>query len=486
MCFIRKKIKLFFISVSILLVLSLLLTSKTACAEKVTEVPAKKIEVKFYYSNACAACHEEKNFEDIARRELKDIADSYPHEIWTYNCFRPEDQKKYKEELDIHGWDMTQAPLPLLVIGDQMVSGEKQIEQQLHSLYQKEVSLIRQAEKMIYFSTVSCSDCKKVKALLKQYGVEAEEYGIEEAENLQALYQYFERYGVKEKEQQVPIIFWKNKYYSGVEEIKKAFKNSIEEASERNETALAAEDKFLPTLSWKDCGKVLLTGLVNGLNPCSASLLLFLLSLFAVSGLSVKRVGFSYLAGRFLSYLLAGVGIFSVGTYINERLMGTVTVIVSAVFLVLAVILGGLNLLDYIHVKRQEYEKVILQLPKPLKHWNYNKIKIVRNISLKWLMPAVFILGFVISAGEFFCTGQIYAAVILSMIKEKMYYLKALILLLLYVTAMCAPHAVIICIVDKKKAIADASQMSTKQIPYYKLFSAFLFLGFAVWIFYSM
>ena len=155
-------------------------------------------------------------------------------------------------------------------------------------------------------------------------------------------------------------------------------------------------------------------------------------------------------------------------------------------FMFLAILLGGLNLLDYIHLRRQEFEKVRLQLPKKLKKWNYDKIRKVHNISSKGLVPAIFLLGFVISAGEFFCTGQLYAAVIVSMIQTGIFLRKAVVLLCIYIIAMCIPHAVLIGIVDKSKNILDASRLSTKQMPYYKLISAIIFLGFAVWILYSM
>jgi hypothetical protein len=46
----------------------------------------------------------------------------------------------------------------------------------------------------------------------------------------------------------------------------------------------------------------------------------------------------------------------------------------------MAIILGVLNLFDFVYVKREEYGKVKLQLQKKVRHWNHDKIKKIQKI----------------------------------------------------------------------------------------------------------
>jgi glutaredoxin len=459
----------------------LLLLQSQAAAE---EASGSKTGIKFYYSNACASCHEEDIYGDIVRTGLEGITDRYPHEIWMYNCFKTDGKKKYQEELAARGWTQEEAALPLMVIGDHKVSGEEEMRGQIRELFLKEADASYTEEKIQFFSTKSCKDCEKARELLDEDGAAIEEFTIDNPEHLELLYQYFETYGVKEEDQQVPIAFRGGRYFPGVDGIRQVLDTQTEASQLIHETELANEQDKTPVLTWRDTGKVVLTGLVNGLNPCSASLLLFLLSLFAVSKVSIIKVGFSYLAGRFAAYMATGLGIFSLGTFFQGNSMGGG--IAKWIFILLAILLVGLNLLDFMHIRRQEYEKVALQLPKTVKHWNYEKIRRLQKVSSRWLILAVFLIGLVISAGEFFCTGQIYAAVIVSMLQAKTQLMTAAVLLCIYVFAMCIPHAILIGLVNKSKNLMDASSLSLKQMPYYKLISAGIFLIFAIWMFYSI
>ena len=53
-----------------------------------------------------------------------------------------------------------------------------------------------------------------------------------------------------------------------------------------------------------------ITGFINGVNPCGASMLLMLLAAIAMSGRSVIKAGCAHLAGKFTAYFAMGMGLY--------------------------------------------------------------------------------------------------------------------------------------------------------------------------------
>lgn len=69
---------------------------------------------------------------------------------------------------------------------------------------------------ILYFSTISCTDCSEVKSLLKKMTDEQttkkplviHEFNIAEGDNVVLLQKLFSIYGVASDKQQVPIVFF--------------------------------------------------------------------------------------------------------------------------------------------------------------------------------------------------------------------------------------------------------------------------------------
>ena len=103
----------------------------------------------------------------------------------------------------------------------------------------------------------------------------------------------------------------------------------------------------------------------------------------------------------------------AIGQDIFLSISNVLTWIFAAVFFILAI----LYLIDFVNVKRKQYGKIRMQLPTALRKWNHERIEKASKINAKWMIPAAVVLGIMISAGEFFCTGQVYLAAILYMMK---------------------------------------------------------------------
>lgn len=163
---------------------------------------------------------------------------------------------------------------------------------------------------MLLFTTESCSSCEKAKEYLaglpgeimadgRSYPVELEEISVMEEDNAEYLMELFDSFQVPSADQKVPVIFIGTNYLAGEKQIcsgrLEEYMNDLEglgalylpsgsTAADGMQTTGGAADKaqsengadsafgekgFLGAAS---IGSILLTGLLNGLNPCALSI----------------------------------------------------------------------------------------------------------------------------------------------------------------------------------------------------------------------
>lgn len=142
---------------------------------------------------------------------------------------------------------------------------------------------------------------------------------------------------------------------------------------------------------------VIVPALVDSLNPCALSVLIFLLISIAAAAnrRRILLLGGSYTLAVFLFHLLVGIGIFSVVSFSGF------SKIFSLAGAALALILGIITLAD---VARNR-DNFILSVP------TSGKGLMARYIRLASL-PAAFILGVLAGLLGFSCTGGIYISIL--------------------------------------------------------------------------
>ena len=351
---------------------------------------------------------------------------------------------------------------------------------------------------ILYFSTASCTDCSEVKSLLKKMTDEQttkkplviHEFNIAEGDNVVLLQKLFSIYDVASDKQQVPIVFFSDGYLSGA----KAVTQGLEQKWKDDELTgfnlenilsddVSGQEENKDQASFKTYIGLAAAGFINGVNPCGASMLLMLLAAIAMSGRSVIKTGCAYLAGKFAAYCAMGMGLYklfmAIGQDIFFNISNVLTWIFAAVFFVLAI----LYLVDFVNVKRKQYGKIRMQLPTALRKWNHERIEKASKINAKWMIPAAVVLGIVISAGEFFCTGQVYLAAILYMMKmQQEMKLQTNVAFIVYVTAMCIPSFLIVLVIEKTKNVIRMSNKTLEWLPAIKLVTAIVFFIFAVFM----
>ncbi|MDD1703722.1 MAG: GAP family protein [Methanoregula sp.] len=187
---------------------------------------------------------------------------------------------------------------------------------------------------------------------------------------------------------------------------------------------------------------VISSALVDSINPCAFSVLIFLL----ISIISVKNrrkillVGGVYIAAVFLFNLLTGLGLFSMihlsGLSFWLSLTG-------------AIVALGLGLVNVIDAVRKE-EGFLLAIPESRKE---SFSHYIREASL----PAAFLLGILVGIFELPCIGGIYLA-ILGLMSRELTLVQGLPYLFLYNFVFVLPLIIILLVVafgmDPEKADA--------------------------------
>lgn len=510
------------------------------------------VQMEYYQYNVCASCHPEDDFFAVVSDTISPIKQEYPYEIAVYNTFRAEDKNRFEKRLQELGLKEADVSLPVLIMisedsealvclsgldeikekledtlkqaakPEQFVSGEAALESdektedaslienenqdqmQISSSDWKEqlrevVSKDKSTDSVIlYFSTVSCTDCSEVKSLLKKMTDEQttkkplviHEFNIAEGDNVVLLQKLFLIYDVASDKQQVPIVFFSGGYLSGA----KAVTQELEQKWKDDElTGFNLENILSDDASWQEKNKdqasfktyigLAAAGFVNGVNPCGASMLLMLLAAIAMSGRSVIKTGCAYLAGKFAAYCAMGMGLYKLFMAIGQDIFFSISNVLTWIFAAVFFILAILYFVDFVNVKRKQYGKIRMQLPTALRKWNHERIEKASKINAKWMIPAAVVLGIVISAGEFFCTGQVYLAAILYMMKmQQEMKLQTNAAFIIYVTAMCIPSFLIVLVIEKTKNVIRMSNKTLEWLPAIKLVTAIVFFIFAVFM----
>lgn len=161
---------------------------------------------------------------------------------------------------------------------------------------------------------------------------------------------------------------------------------------------------------------VFVAGLVDGINPCAFTTLLFFMSYLSLRGGSRRRItiaGLTFAAGVFLSYLLIGFGLFNalrLGSRLQAiRLALRITVsVITAVFC-------ALTIRDIARLRQGRPAELSLQLPDRLRlHINAS---IRSGLGSKAFIAGVFGTGILVSVLELACTGQVYFPAISFMVQ---------------------------------------------------------------------
>lgn len=526
MLFYKKRYAANFILILFLL-MSVFLPIRSALAEQ----EVKKIQVVYFHGNLCELCDEEFKFKSMFSLKTGKESDGVELEFKIYNIFEDDGDKKLKEYYSKYNVPQDKQEIPAVFIGNSYIMGEKAIEKGIKealikakaelgtdtgtsspiekdgnngeegkNFFNNENIIKSNKTLLIYFYLSSCTECDKVakfmSTLKKEYqvildgksinsNVEITKFNISKSENIMIAKQYFEYFKVPEKDRKVPIIFLGDTYITGEKAIQERLEENIEGGLGLGTPRLNMEkgtpDKGISNLTWGNIIGAFLAGLANGVNPCSLSMLLFFLSMLLMKSVNVLKAGFSFIAGKFITYLVLGILLYNVLASLN---LAWIQIAIKITLLIIIMVLIALNIQDFFAARNEKYDKIRLQLPASLRKFNHKWIKKITGIeNMRLLLLVSFGLGVVISVGEFLCTGQIYLASIMYMLQSSMVInIQALILFLVYAIAFVLPLIILTFIIHKGREIFDVSEFIRGKMHIIKLVNTIIFVLFGIFV----
>jgi len=292
--------------------------------------------------------------------------------------------------------------------------------------------------KLLYFYSPDCGICEEIKekilpSIEKEMRIKfsVEYFNIEEEENFRKVLFLETKTGIKNPG--FPVIFIGNTSLYGEDEIKIKLKSVLEYII-KNKIDPFQPEKWLAEYKSSDKKDftseaikklsfipVIISGLLDGVNPCAFSTLIFLISFLffvKIEKRTILFIGIFYTLGVFLTYLFAGIGAFKLlKTLTTYKIIAYIIKYLSIIFLGLITILS----------KKSDF---FLKMPDKLKQKIH---EIIRNRAKKMtFFLSSFIIGVILSFFELACTGQIYLPTILYIIQVPSLRLKGLGYLILY------------------------------------------------------
>ena len=225
---------------------------------------------------------------------------------------------------------------------------------------------------------------------------------------------------------------------------------------------------------------VVVGGLVDGVNPCAISTLVFFISLLAVAKVrerALLMMGAAFCLATFLTYTALGFGLL--------RILHTISVF-PKVRLGIEIVLGGALLVLAWLSFRDAYRfrasgkasDVTLQLSDGMKR----RIHAIMRTRLKTgsLVAAGFTIGAAVTAIESVCTGQVYVPTLVVVIKSGAGGLRAWSYLLLYNLMFCVPLVCVFALTYRGLRTQALLEWSKRNVVTSKILLGLFFLAVAI------
>ena len=466
--------------------------------------PPSSIQIYFFHTEDCQPC------QVILQSYLPTLKAMFPTlEVKTFdvgNSTYYEALTKLEKKFGRIGNE-----LPIVFIGDQMLSGEMEIMEKLNPLLLEvqakggaspppiEIpSMAKPSTKsftvdLAYFYQKGCPKCDRANVLLKYMAKKYPQLNIKEIDlNTLDGKRLNETLSNRlnlpmEKRLIAPSIFIGNDYIPSGEIIESKVEALIQKyEKEETKSVVAiekgeikkAEESMVKRFRSLGILTIVSAGLLDGINPCAFATLIFFISYLTFVGRKRREilwVGLGFSGAVFVTYLLIGFGILSFIQHFSFLpLFSRIVYIVTIAF---ALVLGVLSLYDYIQLKRGRPSEMKLQLPDFLKKRIHQTIR-EESKSTRYFLAAI-AAGFIVSLLEFTCTGQVYLPTILFVTNIPSLRANAISYLVLYNLMFIIPLLIIFGVVYWGVTSEQLAFFLKKRASSIKLFTSLLFFALA-------
>ncbi len=475
--------------------------------------PPSSIQIYFFYAEDCQPC------QVILQSYLPSLKSMFPAlEIKTFDVGNPANyealatlEKNFKRRGE---------ELPIVFIGDRLLSGEMEIMEKLNPLileYQvkggatlpsiETPSIAKPSQKIFsvdlaYFYQKGCPKCDRANSLLKYFlkkypRLHVREIDLNTPDGKRLNETLSNRLNLApEKRLIAPSIFIGNDYLSP-EQVTESKIEALIQKYEKVETKSALEvekgeiKKGEETIveRFKSLGilAILSAGFIEGMNPCALATLVFFISYLTMVGRTRKEifwVGMGFTGAGFITHLLLGLGILSFVQHLSFLpLFSRIVYLITFLF---SLFLGIFSLYDYIQLNRGRPSKMTLQVPDSLKKRIHRIIRTregelgagKEGKSTRFLFAAM-VIGFIVTLLQSTCTSQVYLPTILFVTNIPSLRGSAVFYLILYNLVYITPLLVIFGIVYWGVTSEQLSFFLQRRASTIKLLTSFFFFALA-------
>ena len=150
---------------------------------------------------------------------------------------------------------------------------------------------------------------------------------------------------------------------------------------------------------------VVLAALIDGINPCAFATIIFFVSYLAITRRqrgALLAIGLAFTAGVFVAYSLIGLGAMSLIKFVHT--FRNVGAILYGLMALGCFVLAGLSVHDYTLARQGRLHEMHLNLPDSLREKIKGRIRATSGA----FVGVAFVSGLVVSLLELACTGQVY------------------------------------------------------------------------------
>lgn len=301
-----------------------------------------------------------------------------------------------------------------------------------------------------FFYTSGCSDCRQVdEEILPELRERFEgfydlnHYNLINYSNILVMIAYQNALNITEDESVCMVVDYKH-VFNGLLEIKEGLFKCVNDCiaaglapGRREPEPILVDgrvDKSMANIKMRTftVWTIITAGLIDGINPCSFSTIIFFMSLlavFKVKGRSLMLLGVSFCLASFVTYLAIGFGLLHL-IYMLEGFAKIKVGVETTVMIALGV-LAYLSFRDaYNYRKTGKTGDVILQMPNTVKKGIHGAMR--KGLNMGSITAGGLFAGICVTVLESVCTGQMYVPVLVIVISSGVSRMRALLYLLLY------------------------------------------------------
>jgi hypothetical protein len=343
-----------------------------------------------------------------------------------------------------------------------------------------------------YFYQPNCEACEKIASFIlppldEQYGkqIKLDKYDLSEQKNFLRLIAILDQQQNTSNDEVYMVVSGKH-ILGGYQTIEKQLFPIIKSEIHSTDTnyVIKSTNSSLTVKTTGEklrLGMVIAAGLIDGINPCVFSTLVFFMSLLSVAKIRGRKlilVGLVYCAACFVTYLLLGFGLFKIiKTFESFPLFKNILNSIMTGILVFFAIISFRDAWIF-HKCGEDPRRVLLQLPARLKEMTHRVMK--SGLKFHSLIAGSFLIGVAVTLLESICTGQVYVPTLVVLSNESGVFSRWFGLLLLYNFMFILPLIGVFIMIYCSISILTAIKLTRANLLVGKILLGLFFLAMSV------